>query len=1528
MDEPTSSWLNESFIDGQTPLYGNWQSEVDDHFQHGTGLILDSLGENLDSLSFFSIPTVFALLSVGYLISRVSSHFASNQGRQDQERNDDAFDGVDKEGGVIAKNEGIGRLLWKVARLLGCAALVGLSVPSVLKALTNEGTGFEHYTAKFLLLSNAWALVLSFLSISTPGWHWTSRHSTLILFSELAVYAYRDVWPLATFRNEPLDMAEGWVLWAKIGALFLTALVVPVCIPSAYRPVDPKHPAKQPHPEQTASVLSFNTYSYLSPTITIANKLPHLTPDDMPPIADYDRAEHLAKASLSAVDPVKLRKGRHIGLSLLRLFAYDYFVGVIAMTVHTVGQFAAPVAINRILVLLESGQTDETPVRPLFWILCLFFVPVLGSMGFQYYVTTMNHVVVRTESILTQLIFNYSLRIRVVSEGSEKDGDGDKKKKDTSSFIGKLNNLVTADLASVTQGNHFVMLFWYFPLQIACSSVFLYLILGWSAFVGLGLMVALLPVPGYLTGLLQGVQTEKMKKTDDRTQTLTESMGVLRTIKLFGWEKKIQEKVDKRREEELKLVWKWRVVLMFIMLVTQLIPIFTMLATYAVAALVMKIELTASKIFSSMIVFGNLRDELGRSSMILSSIVRGRVSIDRFNAFFKETDLLDSYEFTESSSAIVQPQPVEDDGLYLRNASFTWTPEANGESTPSSSFKLTVPGELRFMEGKINLIVGPTGSGKTSLLMALLGEMHFAPSEPDSSFNLPRAGGVAFAVQESWVQNETIRENILFHSTYDEERYKKVLYQCALEPDLELFEAGDATEVGERGLTLSGGQKARLTLARAIYSDAQIILLDDVLAALDVHTAKWVVNKCLKGDLVKGRTVLLVTHNIALARPITDFIVTVSSTGVVTGHGQDISEVLQAEPTLQAEYEKDELAIAEDDSLIDAPAEKEKKASGKLIVAEEVQHGTVSWKALKLLLKGLGGHHVVLFFTLWIGGHISENLMASFNLWFLGRWSSQYETHRPEEVPVVKYLGIYVGLTFISLAINFSKDIWFTLGSMRASKTIHKLLTETVLGATLRVITRLTQDIQSLDSTLVIYGDGVVSLVFVVSISLVSAVLFVPIFALPGLLIAGLGIFIGSRYLKAQLSVKRELSNAKSPMLSHFSAAIAGLVSIRAYGAQDIFKIESRRRIDHYLRISRLNYDLNRWIGIRIDSLGAVFTASLAAYLTYASTTSAANVGFSLNRAVEFTVTILYMVRVFNVFQVEANSMERIAAYLEIEQEPKPTESGKPPASWPTSGDLRVENLTARYSKAGPAVLHDLTFDIRAGERIGVVGRTGSGKSTLTLALLRGIITEGTVYFDGLATNKINLDALRSHVTIIPQSPELLSGSLRYNLDPFDEYDDATLNAALKSSGLYASQGDSDEGRLSLDTTIASGGNNVSAGQRQIIALARAIVRSTKLLILDEATSAIDHETDAIIQNTLRRELGSDVTVLTIAHRLQTIMDADRIMVLDAGNIVEFASPKVLLAKEKGFFKALVDESGDKDHFYEVAEKKGSSSTA
>jgi len=448
-----------------------------------------------------------------------------------------------------------------------------------------------------------------------------------------------------------------------------------------------------------------------------------------------------------------------------------------------------------------------------------------------------------------------------------------------------------------------------------------------------------------------------------------------------------------------------------------------------------------------------------------------------------------------------------------------------------------------------------------------------------------------------------------------------------------------------------------------------------------------------------------------------------------------------------------------------------------------------------------------------------------------------------------------------------------------------------------------------------------IELTMAMFMKLCAVVFMTPIFLIPGIIVGAFGGWIGQIYMAAQLSVKREMSNAKAPVVGHFGAAIAGLTSIRAYAAEESFTEESMKRINRYTSAARVFYNLNRWVSLRIDTVGGLFAAGLGIYLVYFQKNSASNIGFSLNMAVGFSAMILWWIRVLNDFEVQGNSLERIQGYLTIEQESKPTAKGVPPAYWPAGGSLVVEKLSARYSQNGPKVLHDISFEVKSGERVGIVGRTGSGKSSLTLALLRCIFTEGNVFYDGIKTSDLNLDALRSKITIIPQVPELLSGSLRHNLDPFDQYDDATLNDALRAAGLFALQADMDEGRITLDTKISSGGGNLSVGQRQILALARAIVRGSKLLILDEATSAIDHKTDTAIQSSLRHELGRDATVITIAHRLQTIMDADKIMVLDAGRIVEYDSPTNLLKKEKGFLRSLVEESGDKEHLYEMAEE-------
>ncbi|PPQ77073.1 hypothetical protein CVT25_014886, partial [Psilocybe cyanescens] len=1419
-----------------------------------------------------------------------------------------------------------------------------------------------------------------------------TRFNIILLLVTLGVYGYRDIWPLATYDLVPADIAEGGILWAKISVLVFITTVIPLFCPRPYIPVDPKHPMPVPSPEQTSSWISRVTYTYVDSVILLANRVSHLSYNQLPPLSDYDAASYqaqkafpagnsLSKPFVSLARPSLAFPGLSASTKLLRACPSSYTYDVLWYSTY--------------ISYMETEGANAT-IKPWLWILMILIGPLSKSLFEHWNLYLETVILVRIQAVLTQLVFAHSLRIRLKAEAPEdaspvpaienaspsdvlmteenddhsdedstiqaashaasRDGTstpGSVKGKTSENFeaqakptvpkkhsgdaenlLGKINNLVTSDLDSIVDGGEFLNFLVYIPLQIIFSIVFLSKVLGWSALVGLFTTLALSPLAGYVAKLVNNVQEIKMKKTDAR---------------LFGWENKMSQKLDEKREEELRWIWKMKVLRTINGVLSMFIPTLAMLLTYGAHTVIMKEDLTASKIFSSMAVFSIMRDQLNRIAWQSNMMIEAKVSVDRLTDFLHNTEVLDRFSKTDKAETIRISLPIETDEaedleVGFRNATFAWSAkEGDGTLTPSSrSYRLRVRDTLLFKRNCINLIVGPTGSGKTSMIMALLGEMHFMPTDADSWFNLPRLGGVAYAAQESWVQSSTIRENIVFGLPYDEERVV-VIYQCALKHDLELFDAGDATEVGERGLTLSGGQKvglsfnsscmiltaslkARVTLARAIYSLAEIVLLDDVFAALDVHTSTWILNKCLRGDLVKGRTILLVTHNVALVAPVAKFVVSIGLDGTVNAEETDTALVeMEPEPESEQEPEQDILQGGEE---VAPPAEVSN--DGKLVVAEEILEGHITWRSLKLLTSALGGRHPILFYLGLTAMLSTVQISSVLQTWFLGVWGAQYESHAPSEVSLSYYLGIFSLLIFAHIFIVLFLVIFYNYRTIAASRAIHANLMNSVFGSTFRwldetpvgrIIARCTQDIRTIDTNAPQSFLSVMDQCIGLITKLGVIVLFTPIFIFPGIAIAIVGTVIGSMYLRAQLSIKREMSNARSPLLAHFNAAIHGLVSIRAYGAQQAFKTESFSRIDHFSRIARASWNANRWIGVRTDFLGAIFIASLAFYQVYVQNTSASDTGFSLNMAVGFCSYIFWLIRTFNMFEVESNSLERIQSYMDIDHEPRPIDAGKPPAAWPTSGDLRVENLSARYSQSSPEVLHNLSFHIGSGQRIGIVGRTGSGKSSLTLALLRCILTEGTVYYDGIATNQINLEVLRSSITIIPQTPELLSGTLRQNLDPFEQHDDAKLNDALRAAGLFSLQEDAGEARLTLDSKIAGSGGNLSVGQRQIIALARAMVRGSKLLILDEATSAIDYKTDAVIQNTLRSRLDAGVTVITVAHRLQTIMDADKIMVLENGHILEFDSPKNLLKNEGGALRALVDGSGDKSTLYELSER-------
>ncbi|KAF9476386.1 P-loop containing nucleoside triphosphate hydrolase protein [Pholiota conissans] len=1261
--------------------------------------------------------------------------------------------------------------------------------------------------------------------------------------------------------------------------------------------------------EESASLLSFLTYSFLDDYVWgsywEARKDIKKHDLSLPELSYADQAQVLSsETEYTFCADGQPRKS--LFRILLSLHLTEHIGMAVLLFLHVLMGYGAPLGLERVLSYLEHRPSPQSSPAP--WLMLLFLGPVVAALLLQLYASLGARVAVRIEASLMAAVMRTGLRMRASANTAATQESGTVPPTSIN-----VDSLLTTDVANIREARDWLLLPICVPLNIGVGIWFLYNVLGWSAFVGLGVVVLLFPVPGWFAARVRDVEVTRMQRTDARVEGVSEAVTLLRMIKLFGWERYILGRVETQREEELACIMKRRLLEMgkgvakcvsiLIRLYSELtvfsflIPVATMLATYATYTLVMRQPLTPSKVFSSMAVFDILRGQFHLTFHTLSQVVAGHVSLSRVEQFLWHTELLDEYNITVDAPS--DGGEALNEVIGFKDVSFTWSVVSPEDRSPKP-FTLRIEGELIFPPDSITVVVGATGSGKTSLLMALLGEMHLVADivpHPKSWFRRPNRD-VAYGAQETWVLNESIRNNILFGSPYDEQRYRSVLQQCALDPDLALLPAGDATEVGEKGATLSGGQKARVTLARAVYSPAKVLLLDDVLAALDIHTTQLIIEKCFGGELMKGRTVVLVTHNGAMAKTIATHVVRMGHDGRIAHHGT-INKVLLNAVSRHASLDNlaalvetagpeapnnDMLEIIDSSDPLLENIENTPNTDGKLIVDEEVEVGRVNLNALKLYLSSLGGKHYILFFVMFVGGVATTELLGAGQTWFLGYWASQYG--RGSDVKVLKCIWYVAGssstILGCSMAVYMAAYVVYIYGGLRASHTTP----------TSRIISRCTQDIGAVDGVVTSMIQWLTELTISMLVKLGAIVFITPLFLGPGVAVTIFSGWLCQVYMTSQVAVKREMSNARAPIIGHYCVIANGLVSIRAYGAQDTFVREAMKRIDRYSRAARTFYNLTRWITIRLDFIGSLFTCSLATYLVYFQS-SASNTGLmKLTFLVSFSGMILYWV----VFANELELQERIDAYLRIDQEPKNSDNGKPPAYWPASGDLRVQNLSARYETESSNVLHDISFHVKPGEHVGIVGRTGSGKSSLALALLRSIPTTG--------------------------EPEMLTGTLRQNLDPFDDFGDAHLNDALCAAGLFSLQSSDDSiASVTLDTIIASGQPGISVGQRQIIALARALVRGSKLLILDE-----DHQTELLIQSMLRHQLAGNATLLTIAHRIHTVMDADKIMVLDQGHIVEFDTPEALLRKPCGHFRCLVDHATapDLNDTFSPVKRKGS----
>ncbi|KAG3283750.1 multidrug resistance-associated protein 1-like [Ictidomys tridecemlineatus] len=711
---------------------------------------------------------------------------------------------------------------------------------------------------------------------------------------------------------------------------------------------------------------------------------------------------------------------------------------------------------------------------------------------------------------------------------------------------------------------------------------------------------------------------------------------------------------------------------------------------------------------------------------------------------------------------------------------------------------------MKIPEGAFVAIVGQVGSGKSSVLSAILGEMQKLTGV------VQRKGSVAYVSQQAWIQNCILQENILFGSIMQKQFYERILEACALLPDLEQLPNGDQTEIGERGVNISGGQKQRVSLARAVYSGADIYLLDDPLSAVDVHVGKQLFEKVIgSSGLLKNKTRILVTHNLTLL-PHVDFIVVMESGRVA-------------------------------------------------------QMGTYQ----ELLSKTQNIHNLLQVFS----GQ-EEGLFVCFGACVLTRGSlSASRTLYAQLLSNVLHLPLqYFETNPIGQIINrFTKDMFII------DIRFHYYL-RTWLNYTLDVI----------GTILVILGAF-------------------PLFILGIIPLVFLYFTIQRYYIASSRQIRRLSGASRSPVISHFSETLLGVSTIRAFGHEQRFIQQNREVVNENLVCFYNNVISNRWLSVRLEFLGNLmlfFTALLA--VLAGNSIDSAIVGLSISYALNITQSLNFWVRKACEIETNAVSIERVCEYEDIDKEAPWIMSRRPPLQWPNKGVVEFINYQARYRDDLGLALEDITFQTNGEEKIGIVGRTGAGKSTLSNSLFRIVERSGgKIIIDGIDISTIGLHDLRGRLNIIPQDPVLFSGTLQMNLDPLDNYSDSELWEVLELCHLK-------EFVQSLPKKllheISEGGENLSVGQRQLLCLARALLRKTKILILDEATASIDFETDNLVQNTIRKEF-SDCTILTIAHRLHSIFDSDRVLVLDSGRIIEFGAPQNLI-HQKGLFFRMTTEAG------------------
>nr|XP_055169819.1 ATP-binding cassette sub-family C member 2-like isoform X3 [Nyctereutes procyonoides] len=1155
--------------------------------------------------------------------------------------------------------------------------------------------------------------------------------------------------------------------------------------------------AQKCNPEKNASFFSRMTYSWFSRIIVLGYKKP-LEREDLFELNESDSSyivcpifeKQWRKEVLRNQERQKIKapfcKEAHtrkpsLVYALWNTFKFVLIQVALFKVFADILSFSSPLIMKQMIIFCEHRA--DFGWSGYGYALALFVVVFLQTLILQQYQRFNMLTSAKIKTAIMGLIYKKALFLSNVS----------RKRFST----GEVINLMSADAQQLMDLTANLNLLWSAPFQILMAISLLWQELGPAVLAGVAVLVFVIPVNALVATRVKKLKKSQTKNKDKQIKLLNEILHGIKILKLYAWEPSYKKKIIEIREQELEVQKSAGYLAVFSMLTLTCIPFLVSLATFGIYFLLDEGNiLTATKVFTSMSLFNILRLPLFDLPMVISAVVQTRISLDRLGDFLNTEELLPQN---------IETNYIGDHAIGFTNASFSW------DKTGIPVLKNL---NIKIPEGALVAVVGQVGSGKSSVLSAILGEMEKLTGV------VQRKGSVAYVAQQAWIQNCILQENILFGSIMQKQFYERVLEACALLPDLEQLPNGDQTEIGERGVNISGGQKHRVSLARAVYSGADIYLLDDPLSAVDVQIGKQLFEKVIgSSGILKHKTRILVTHNLTLL-PQMDLIVVMESGRIAQmGTYQDLlSKTRNLTNLLQAFNEQEKAHALKQVSVINS----------RTILKDQIleqndrpsldQGKQFSMKKEKIPIGGVK-------FAI-----ILKYLQAFGWLWV---WLS---------------VATYVGQNLVGIGQN----LWLTAWAKEAKH-----------------MNEFTEWKQIRNNKLNIYGLlGLIQGLFVCS----------------GAYILTRGSLAASRILHAQL-----LDNVLH-------------LPLRFFETNPIGQIINRFTKDMFIIDIRFHYYLRTWVNCTLDVIGTVLVIGGALPPFILGVIPLVFLYFTI----QITQSLNFWVRKACEIETNAVSIERVCEYENMNKEAPWIMSKRPPSQWPDKGIVEFINYQARYRDDLGLALQDITFQTHGEEKIGIVGRTGAGKSTLSNCLFRIVERSGgKIIIDGIDISTIGLHDLRGKLNIIPQDPVLFSGTLQMNLDPLDKYSDRELWEVLELCHLK-------EFVQSLPKKllheISEGGENLSVGQRQLVCLARALLRKTKILILDEATASIDFETDNLVQTTIRKEF-SDCTILTIAHRLHSIIDSDRVLVLDSGRITEFETPQNLICR-KGLFFEMLTEAG------------------